>query len=246
MGLSAVECALVTGGAGFLGSHVSERLVAMGLRVVIVDDFSGGYRRNVPDGADLRIGSVADPAFVDTLFAETRIDHVFHLAAYAAEVLSHFIRRHNYDVNLLGSINLINASLRHEVRTFVFTSSIAIYGNVAAPHREDDVAKPVDPYGVAKLAVEHDLRAATDLFGLRHVVLRPHNVYGERQNLSDPHRNVVGIFINQVLRGLPCTVYGDGSQTRGFSYVGDVAPLVAEWVHPYTGGTERDYQPGFR
>jgi UDP-glucose 4-epimerase len=226
-----VERALVTGGAGFLGSHVAERLLAMGPRVVIADDFSGGYRRNVPDGADLRVGSIADAAFVDKLFAEHRIDHVFHLAAYAAEVLSHFIRRHNYEVNLLGSIHLINASLRHEVRTFVFTSSIAVYGNGAgSPHQEAHALTPTDPYGVAKLAVEHDLRAAAEVFGLRYVVLRPHNVYGERQNLSDPYRNVVGIFTNQVLRGLPCSVFGDGSQTRGFSYVGDVAPRIAECI----------------
>src|ERR1700731_4810678 len=120
----------------------------MGLRVVIADDFSGGYRRNVPDGADLRVGSIADAAFVDKLFAEHRIDHVLHLAAYAAEVLSHFIRRHNYKVNLLGSFPLINASLRHEVRTFVFPSSIAVYGNGAGlPHQEAHVLAPTDPYG---------------------------------------------------------------------------------------------------
>src|SRR5205085_900928 len=101
----------------------------------------------------------------------------------------------------------------------VFTSSIAVNGNYSAPHQEADVPAPADPYGVAKLAVEHDLRAAAKVFGLRYVVLRPHNVYGERQNLSDPYRNVVGIFMNQILRGLPCTVFGDGSQTRGFSYV---------------------------
>jgi len=220
----------VTGGAGFLGSHVAERLLAMGLEVVVVDDLSGGYRRNVPAGAEFRQGSVADAAFVDALFAERRFDYVFHLAAYAAEVLSHFIRGHNYRVNLLGSVHLVNAAVRHEAQGFVFTSSIAVYGNGSGPFHERDVPVPADPYGIAKLAVEHDLRAAREIFGLRSVVFRPHNVYGERQNLSDPHRNVVGIFMNQVLSGRPCTVFGDGLQTRGFSYVGDVAPAIAECV----------------
>src|SRR5262245_22832104 len=120
--------ALVTGGAGFLGSHVAERLLAQGLDVAIADDLSGGFRRNVPAGAELHLGSVADPVFIDSLFASGRFDFVFHLAAHAAEVLSHHIRRHNYEVNLLGSIHLINAAIRTEVRGFVFTSSIAVYG----------------------------------------------------------------------------------------------------------------------
>jgi UDP-glucose 4-epimerase len=225
-----LDRALVTGGAGFLGSHVAEHLLAMGFDVVVVDDLSGGYRRNVPAGAEFSHGSVSDASFVDALFAERRFDYVFHLAAYAAEVLSHFIRGHNYRVNLLGSVHLINAAVRHETRGFVFTSSIAVYGNGSGPFREHDVPVPADPYGIAKLAVEHDLRAALEIFGLRSVVFRPHNVYGERQNLSDPHRNVVGIFMNQVLSGRPCTIYGDGSQTRAFSYVDDVAPAIAECV----------------
>jgi UDP-glucose 4-epimerase len=223
-----VESALVTGGAGFLGSHVAERLLAGGLRVVVADDLSGGYRRNVPAGAEFHRGSVADAAFVDALFAAGRFDYVFHLAAHAAEVLSHHIRAHNYEVNLLGSVHLINAAVRADVRGFVFTSSIAVYGKEAPPFREESRPLPADPYGIAKLAVEHDLRAAREAFGLRSVVFRPHNVYGERQNLSDPYRNVVGIFMSQVLRGLPCTVFGDGLQTRAFSYVGEVASVIAD------------------
>jgi UDP-glucose 4-epimerase len=225
-----VESALVTGGAGFLGSHVAERLVAQGLRVAVVDDLSGGYRRNVPAGAEFHGGSVADATFVDALFTARRFDYVFHLAAHAAEVLSHHIRRHNYEVNLLGSVHLINAAVRAEVRGFVFTSSIAVYGNEAPPFREESRPVPMDPYGIAKLAVEHDLRAARETFGLRSIVFRPHNVYGERQNLSDPYRNVVGIFMSQVLRGRPCTVFGDGLQTRAFSYVADVASVIADSV----------------
>jgi UDP-glucose 4-epimerase len=152
---------------------------------------------------------------------------VYHLAAYAAEGLSHFIRRFNYENNLIGSINLINASVRHEVKCFVFTSSIAVYGALEPPMREDMRPVPEDPYGVAKLAVEMDLYAAKHMFGLDYVVFRPHNVYGEYQNLGDRYRNVVGIFMNQLMQGKDLTIFGDGSQQRAFTYVGDISPLIA-------------------
>jgi UDP-glucose 4-epimerase len=224
------DTVLVTGGAGFLGSHVAAELVAAGRRVVVLDDLSGGFRRNVPAGAELVTASIADAATVDALFRHHRFRHVYHLAALAAEGLSHFIRRRTYEVNLLGSVNLINAAVNHDVEVFVFTSSIAVHGEGGHPFREGDAPAPVDPYGASKLAVEHDLAAATALFGLRRVIFRPHNVYGEGQNLSDPYRNVVGIFMAQALAGQPCTIFGDGSQTRGFTHVSDVAPAIARCV----------------
>src|SRR5262249_46273576 len=146
--------------------------------------------------------------------------------------LSHFIRRFNYTNNILGSINLINESVRHEVECFVFTSSIAVYGAITPPMREDQAPRPEDPYGIAKLAVEYDLAAARHMFGLPYVVFRPHNVYGEYQNLGDPYRNVIGIFMNRVMSGEPMTIFGDGTQRRAFSYVGDIAPIIAgsPWV----------------
>ncbi|TWT89819.1 UDP-glucose 4-epimerase [Pseudobythopirellula maris] len=221
--------ALVTGGAGFLGSHVAERLVREGRRVIVLDDLSGGYRRNLPSNCEFVRGSVADRVLIERVFAENRIAHVYHLAAYAAEGLSHFVRRFNYENNLLASINLINAAVNHGVKCFVFTSSAAVYGS-GADGAASPTPTPVDPYGVAKLAVEQDLRAAEEMFGLRHVVFRPHNVYGERQNLSDPFRNVIGIFLKQTLLGEPCTIFGDGKQTRNFTHVDDVAPAIARCV----------------
>jgi UDP-glucose 4-epimerase len=166
------------------------------------------------------------------IFNEYRFKYVYHLAAYAAEGLSHFIRRFNYTNNLIGSVNLINAAIRHEVACFVFTSSIAIYGTITPPMCEDDVPHPEDPYGVAKFAVELDLKAANKMFGMPYVVFRPHNVYGEFQNLGDPYRNVIGIFMNQVMQDRPMTIFGDGTQERAFSYVGDIAPIIAgsPWV----------------
>jgi UDP-glucose 4-epimerase len=221
---------LVTGGAGFIGSHVAQHCLAAGQEVVVLDDLSGGFRDQVPAGAEFVAGSITDYALIQDLFAEHKFDYVYHLAAYAAEGLSHFIRRFNYDNNLIGSVNLINESIRHHVRCFVFTSSIAVYGANQLPMREDLLPQPEDPYGISKYAVELDLRAAHELFGLDYVIFRPHNVYGENQNIGDRYRNVIGIFMNQIMRGEPMTIFGDGLQTRAFSYIDDVAPHIARCV----------------
>ncbi len=218
--------ALVTGGAGFMGSHVAEALLGLGFEVWTLDDLSGGFRDNVAPAAHFVHGSICNSGLVDELFAAHRYDYVFHLAAYAAEGLSHFIRRFNYTNNLIGSVNLINASVRCDVKCFVFTSSIAVYGHLPPPMTEDLKPDPADPYGVSKYAVEMDLKAAHEMFGLNYVVFRPHNVYGERQNIGDKYRNVLGIFMNQIMQKQPMTIFGDGSQTRAFSYIGDVAPAM--------------------
>ncbi len=215
--------ALVTGGAGFIGSHVADSLLGKGLEVTILDDLSGGFVENIPGQACFIEGSITDAALVERMFKENRFDYVFHLAAYAAEGLSHFIRDFNYRNNLLGTVNLV----RHDIKCFVFTSSIAVYGAGQAPMSEDMAPEPEDPYGIAKYAVELDLRAACRQFGLNYIIFRPHNVYGERQNIGDKYRNVVGIFMNRILRGEPLAVFGDGSQTRAFSYISDVAPVIA-------------------
>jgi UDP-glucose 4-epimerase len=220
-------CALVTGAAGFIGSHVADHCLAQGMKVVAVDDLSGGFRENVPESAQWVQGDVRDPEFVAKLWQNNRFDYVYHLAAYAAEGLSHFIRRYNYETNLVGSINLINQAVEHETKCFVFTSSIAVYGSNQVPMTEDLVPRPEDPYGISKYAVEMDLESAHKMFGLDYVILRPHNVFGERQNIADKYRNVIGIFMNQILHGGAMTIFGDGLQTRAFSYIDDVAPHIA-------------------
>ncbi len=220
--------ALVTGAAGFLGSHLVDTLIeSLGMDVVALDDLSGGSKDNVHKKARFVKGSVVDERLVKKLFAAHRFRYVYHLAAYAAEGLSHFIRRFNYTNNLIGSVNLINASVNAKVECFVFTSSIAVYGAGQVPMTEETLPKPEDPYGVAKLAVEQDLAAAHEMFGLDYVVFRPHNVYGERQNLGDKYRNVVGIFMRQILGGEDITIFGDGEQRRAFTYVGDIIPGIA-------------------
>ena len=219
---------LVTGGAGFIGSHVAAELLRMGHQVVVLDDLSGGFRENVDPGADLVVGSVTDRALVEALFATHRFGYVYHLAAYAAEGLSHFIKRFNYENNLLGSVNLINAAVNYEVRCLVFTSSIAVYGANQVPMHEDLTPVPEDPYGIAKLAVEQELRVSQAMFGLNYVIFRPHNVYGEHQNIGDRYRNVIGIFMNQLMQAQPLTVFGDGMQTRAFTHIADVAPVIAQ------------------
>ena len=222
---------LVTGGAGFIGSHVVKHCLALGHEVVVLDDLSGGFEDHIPDGAQFVKGSVVDHDLITDLFNEHRFDYVYHLAAYAAEGLSHFIRRFNYNTNLVGSINLINESVKHKVKCFVFTSSIAVYGKGQLPMTEALVPQPEDPYGVSKYAVEMDLKAAHEMFGLNYVVFRPHNVYGENQNIGDKYRNVIGIFMNQIMQGKSMTIFGDGTQTRAFSFIDDVAIPIAKCVN---------------
>jgi UDP-glucose 4-epimerase len=223
-----MSTSLVTGGAGFIGSHVADHLLRRGHKVIVLDDLSGGFEDNVPSRATFVKGSILDTELIDRLFDRYNFTYVYHLAAYAAEGLSHFIKRFNYNNNLIGSVNLINASVNYGVRCFIFTSSIAVYGAGQSPMTEDMVPQPEDSYGIAKFAVERELQVTHEMFGLDYVIFRPHNVYGERQNIGDRYRNVVGIFMNQLMKGEPMTIFGDGEQQRAFTHISDVAPVIAE------------------
>lgn len=225
------KVSLVTGGAGFVGSHVADHLLKLGHEVIVLDDLSGGFESNVNRDCIFVKGSVCDVELLDEIFTKHHINYIYHLAAYAAEGLSHFIRKFNYENNLIGSINLINRAVNNNIEHFVFTSSIATYGTNRTPMVETLTPMPEDPYGIAKYAIEMDLKAAHEMFGLNYTIFRPHNIYGERQNHGDPYRNVLGIFINNVMKGKPMTIFGDGNQTRAFTYIDDVAPYIAESVN---------------
>lgn len=224
---------LVTGGAGFIGGHVARVLLEAGHEVAVLDDFSGGFEENVPTGCRLVRASVVDHEAVEEITRSFRPEVVFHLAAYAAEGLSHFIKRFNANNNIVGSVNVINACVNYDVQRLVFTSSAAVYGHAPGLLTEDSTPVPADSYGIAKLAVEQELAVTHEMFGLPYAVLRPHNVYGPGQNIADRYRNVVGIFMNQAMQGQPLTVFGDGSQTRQFSYIREVAEVIASaGFHP--------------
>jgi len=212
---------LITGAAGLLGSHFSRYLLDNGYDVVGIDNLSGGYRDYVDsrllDTSKFFEIDLLDAKAVDTLFQEQQPDFVYHFAAYAAEGLSPFIRNFNYSNNLLCSVNVINSCIKYSTKKIIFTSSMAVYGIGHPPFTETQTPSPVDPYGVAKFAVEMDLAQAYDQFQLPYTVIRPHNVIGTNQNIWDKYRNVIGIWIRESLAGNPINIFGDGKQKRAFS-----------------------------
>ena len=218
---------LVTGGAGFIGSYVADNLIDQGHNVIILDDLSGGFLRNANDKATFILGTILDTGLLESIFKEYKFDYVYHLAAYAAEGLSHFIKRFNYQNNLIGSVNLINLAVKYEVQCFIYTSSIAVYGDGFFKFNETIKPDPQDSYAIAKASVEKELEISKKMFDLNYIIFRPHNVYGIRQNLSDPYRNVIGIFMRRILEGKPMMIFGDGEQTRSFSHVDNVAETIA-------------------
>ena len=208
---------LITGVAGLLGSKFAEFLVNKDDKnlVVGIDNLSGGYIENINDSVEFyNLDLIKDD--ISFIFEKYSIDYVYHFAAYAAEGLSPFIRNFNYRNNLICSANLINECINQDTK-MIFTSSMAVYGEQEPPFTEDKKPQPIDPYGIAKYAVECDLKLAHEQFGLRYNIVRPHNVLGIYQNIWDKYRNVIGIFIRKTLNGEPILVYGDGEQTRAFS-----------------------------
>jgi UDP-glucose 4-epimerase len=208
---------LITGAAGLLGANFSRHLLNKGYKVVGIDDLSGGYEDSVPSEMTFYKQDLSNRKAVEEIFSSEKPDYVFHFAAYAAEGLSPFIRNYNYTNNILSSANVINACINNEIKKVVFTSSMAVYGVGNPPFTESQLPTPEDPYGIAKYAVEMDLKLAHEMFGLKYSIVRPHNVVGIYQNIWDRYRNVIGIWIRKVLAGEPLTIFGDGTQIRAFS-----------------------------
>lgn len=214
---------LITGCAGLLGSRMAEHLLKMqpGIRVIGVDDLSGGYESNLPPQIDFRQIDVTEADKLDAIFRENKIDIVYHFAAYAAECMSPFIRRFNYVNNLVATAGVVNLCIKYGAGRLVFTSSMAVYGDGTPPFEESDPRHPIDPYGIAKSACEMDIEIAGEQHGLDYCIIRPHNVFGRNQNIWDSYRNFIGIAMYKGLAGDPITVYGDGLQTRAFSEMTD-------------------------
>jgi UDP-glucose 4-epimerase len=213
---------LITGVAGLLGSRMTSWLLEnkSDCEIVGIDDLSGGYLENIDSRVKFYQLNCADDEF-EQRFNQEKPDYVYHFAAYAAEGLSPFIRKYNYKNNLISTANIINCCINNEVKRLVFTSSMAVYGKQTPPFSENLERKPIDPYGVAKASCERDIEIAGEQHDLDWCIIRPHNVYGLNQNIWDKYRNVLGIWMYNYLRGLPLTIYGNGEQTRAFSYIDD-------------------------
>jgi len=208
---------LITGVAGLLGANFSRHLLSKGYKVVGIDDLSGGYEESVPRDVTFYKQDLVNRKAIDGIFNKEKPDYVFHFAAYAAEGLSPFIRNYNYTNNVLASANVINACINNDVKKVIFTSSMAVYGIGDPPFTEEQLPTPEDPYGIAKYAVEMDLKLAHEMFGLKYSIVRPHNVVGLYQNIWDRYRNVIGIWIRKALNNEPLSIFGDGTQVRAFS-----------------------------
>jgi UDP-glucose 4-epimerase len=208
---------LVTGIAGLLGANFARHLLSKGHKVVGIDDLSGGYKEFVPSQVVFYKVDLINREACEKIFRNEKPDCVYHFAAYAAEGLSPFVRNYNYTNNVIASANVINASINSNVKKIIYTSSMAVYGVGNPPFTEDQLPTPEDPYGIAKYAVEMDLKLAHEMFDLQYSIVRPHNVVGIYQNIWDRYRNVIGIWIRQALANEPLTLYGDGTQIRAFS-----------------------------
>jgi len=220
---------LVTGVAGFMGGHVAEGLVEAGHEVIGIDDLSGGFKENVPAGVELFQVDLRDAAQTEAVVRDYSPEILCHLAANAREGASQFQPRDVCGRNLMAYANVLVPSIRAgAMKKVVLYSSMAVYGDQNPPFDETMPRRPVDVYGVNKTAMEETTEILAEVHEFMYTIIRPHNVFGERQSLRDPFRNVVAIFMNRIMRGEPLYVYGYGEQKRAFSYIGDSLPAFLE------------------
>lgn len=225
---------LITGVAGLIGSRLADWIIENhpNIEIVGIDNLSGGYREHINDKVEFwQMDLVTNP--IENCFETHKFDYVFHFAAYAAEGLSPFIRSFNYQNNLVATTKIVNQCIKHNVKRLVFTSTMAVYGHGNPPFDESHQPAPVDPYGIAKYACEMDIQVAGEQHGLDWCIIRPHNVYGIKQNIWDKYRNVLGIWMYQYMNNEPMTIFGDGMQKRAFSFIDDcLEPLWKSAVDP--------------
>lgn len=215
---------LVTGVAGFLGSHVADAMIAQGREVRGIDNMLDGYKENVPEGVIFR---VADCRAVDDYLDLLRdVEIVFHCAAAPYDGMSVFAPFLVHEHTTGATVAMLSAAVRSGVGRFVHCSSMARYGDLDPPFTEDMEPRPATPYGISKYAADLQVRAISDVHGMEYNIAVPHNIIGIRQRYDDPYRNVAAIMVNRALRGLQPVVYGDGSQSRCFSFVSDVVSCL--------------------
>ena len=210
---------LVTGVAGFLGSHLAEKLAEMNYKVIGVDNMSGGYKDNIPNNVEFFNFDCCDLDKMKEVMKDVNV--VYHCAATAHEGLSVFSPYHITKNNLLASVSVFTAAISNKVKRIIFCSSMARYGNQQTPFTEDMNPKPVDPYAISKVAAENVLMNLCELNNIEWIIAVPHNIIGPRQKYDDPFRNVVSIMINRMLQKKAPIIYGDGEQKRCFSYIDD-------------------------
>ncbi len=214
---------LITGVAGLIGSRFADWLIINKpeYKIIGIDDLSGGYIENINKGVYFINLDIKND--LSKIFEVEKPEYVFHFAAYAAEGLSPFIRKFNYQNNLLSTANIVNECIKNDVKRLIFTSTLAVYGHGSGGiFDETQIPNPIDPYGVAKYACEMDIKIAGEQHGLDWSIIRPHNVYGINQNIWDKYRNVLGIWMYQHINNKPMTIFGDGLQSRAFSYIDDI------------------------
>ena len=230
-----MKTVLITGVAGLLGSRLADWIIENHpeYNVVGIDDLSGGFEENINPKVNFWQMDLSDHP-IENCFENHKPDYVFHFAAYAAEGLSPFIRKHNYTNNLISTANIVTQCIKHDVQRLIFTSTMAVYGHGEGGIFHEDMRRnPIDPYGVAKMSCERDIEIANIQHGLDYCIIRPHNVYGAKQNIWDKYRNVLGIWMYYHLNGKPITIFGDGTQKRAFSYIDDsIEPLWNAAIRP--------------
>lgn len=216
---------LITGVAGLIGSRMADWIIENHpeYEVVGIDNLFGGYIENVNEKVVFYQRELGEDDISD-IFEKHNFKYVYHFAAYAAEGLSYFMPVFNDKNNMLSTDNIIKECIKHNVERLIYTSSMSVYGygkNDGTPFDEEDSPYPIDPYGISKYACEMNIKAMGEHFGLDWCIVRPHNVYGVKQNIWDKYRNVLGIWMYQILNNKPILIYGDGEQTRAFSYIDD-------------------------
>ncbi len=219
---------LVTGVAGFIASHLAEHLANEGHEVLGIDNLSIGRQSNVPKNIHFTIADMRDKRSMELYINSHKPELVYHLACWAHEGLSQFMPAHITENNYNAFLNLIVPAINNGMKKIVVCSSMSVYGDQNTPFYEFMDRKPTDIYAIAKTAMEEATEVLADVHGFDYTIIRPHNVYGPKQILSDPYRNVVGIFVNRIMQGKAPIIYGDGEQTRAFSYIDDVTPYIAK------------------